>query len=1060
MLEEVRGEASSSSMDGRWQESRAARVQVRQVWLAADAGIQGQAGVGGYVSRPEALLSEVPFFFPKRRGAAESETRRQQQQQQPNQGRAARATAQTTKNSVIPARCSPRTRRVMSKSRANGAGDETSRAANGSSFARSASASQSGAKSTRPTDERRYGSQSIDDRRYDERRHEERRVTERTYETHVERVHSSSPDKALRRDKRRRKSAEWRPRERQPQQQQHQQQSVSLSPLAAEPWKAEVRLLPPTSAPLASRVSMPPLASTMPQALQPRPLGDMSLELQEAAMVEDLLFVFMGYEGQYVRYAKGYNPTDERDRLSGPTFRILPGLDPSLHDLTQSMLRMATHYSALVAFGHVQSREDFGVVNHALCAAVRRFLQDYLVLMAQLETQFLTSDSFTMHVLNLHTVSMGHMMLQLYSLAQELLKKNGLLDEESDGDGDDESDSDDYDKVMERLTPGGDLMAGNMGGKGICKGGAVLAILTRRLETLSGDPAARALLQTLLREASRPYMVMLNEWLHHGAINDPHSEFLIKEQKSIRRERLEQDYTDEYWERRYTIRDQNGPPPQLDGVKDKVLLAGKYLNVVRECGGVDASKQVADVPTSLDDDGFLDNVNNAYAHANASLMQLLLTAHALPARLRSMKHYFFLDPSDYFSYFLELGASELRKPVKSVNTVKLQSLLDLVLRQPGSVVALDPFKEDVKVEMKEMTLIKSLQRVVNITGIEQGGGGEGLQQQQSSSSSMDQQPLDKNATGFTSLQLDYSVPFPVSLVISRKTVWRYQALFRYLVSLRYLESQLSTTWQTQTRALSWAHRGRNGALEMWKRRAWTLRARMLVFVQQLLYYCTAEVMEPNWNRFIARLYRPGLAASSDAEAEQRQTTRTRTVDELMQDHVDFLDTCLKECMLTNSKLLRIHSKLMQTCTVFAAYTNWLTRELDKADPDLCGSVKPRTMNKDQWRRFRATRSSVSATSATPSSSSSASAPAASAVKADADADADAHADARVRDLSDIIRKWEANFSRHLQILLDALNHYAATETVVLLSLCARLSAANHGTDYAGIRADDDVAASA
>jgi gamma-tubulin complex component 2 len=58
-------------------------------------------------------------------------------------------------------------------------------------------------------------------------------------------------------------------------------------------------------------------------------------------------------------------------------------------------------------------------------------------------------------------------------------------------------------------------------------------------------------------------------------------------------------------------------------------------------------------------------------------------------------------------------------------------------------------------------------------------------------------------------------------------------------------------------------------------------------------------------------------------------------------------------------------------------------------------------------------------------------------------------------LNEIIRKWEGNFSRHLQILLDALNHYAATETVVLLSLCARLSAANQGTEYAGLRADEE-----
>ena len=66
------------------------------------------------------------------------------------------------------------------------------------------------------------------------------------------------------------------------------------------------------------------------------------------------------------------------------------------------------------------------------------------------------------------------------------------------------------------------------------------------------------------------------------------------------------------------------------------------------------------------------------------------------------------------------------------------------------------------------------------------------------------------------------------------------------------------------------------------------------------------------------------------------------------------------------------------------------------------------------------------------------------------------ATARINNLSEIIRKWETNFGRHLQILLDALNHYAATETVVLLSLCARLSTANQGTEYAGLRADEDA----
>lgn len=764
----------------------------------------------------------------------------------------------------------------------------------------------------------------------------------------------------------------------------------------------------------------------------------------------------MGFEGQYIRFAKGYDPYDERDRLSGPTFRILPGLDPSLQDLTQSMLKMATHYSALETFVDVQSRDEFGSVNHALCASIRKLLQDYLVMIAQLETQFLTNDTFTLHVLNIHILPTSQMMFQLYALAHELLKRNALLDDETDESSDS---ADDFDHILEQLREGGELVPGNMTGKKICKGGVVLGLITKRLEAMSGDPSARALLTTLLRDASRPYMVMLNEWLHHGAINDPHSEFLIKEQKSIRRERLEQDYTDEYWERRYTIRDHD-VPPQLEGLKDKVLLAGKYLNVVRECGGVDVSNGVKDVPRSFDDNRFLDNVNNAYAYANESLMQLLLTTHALPARLRSLKHYFFLDPSDYFSYFLELGASELRKPVKSVNTSKLQSLLDLVLRQPGSIVALDPFKEDVKVEMNEITLVKSLQRVVNITGIEQG---EALQVPTN-------QPADhdKNASGFTSLQLDYAVPFPVSLVISRKTVWRYQALFRYLLSLRHLESQLATTWQTHTRGITWSHRSSSRNLEIWKRRVWTLRARMLVFVQQLLYFCTAEVIEPNWQALMSRLKEKKDVppaphpTGDDSPASSAKPAISRTVDELMQDHVDFLDTCLKECMLTNSKLLRvrlprfpifapslppfvpntnpaqIHSKLMQTCTVFATYTNWLSRELEKSDPDLAGTTKPPLMTDDQWRHFQSLKSQRSHSESTSSHS-----------------DGGAAATKDFAELFDIMKKWESNFSRHLQILLDALNHYAATETVVLLSLCARLSTANQGTEYAGPNTEAD-----
>ena len=684
------------------------------------------------------------------------------------------------------------------------------------------------------------------------------------------------------------------------------------------PWSPCASIITHSAAPLASRVSRPPLASLLPETLEPPPLRSLSRHRQEDAVLEDILFVLMGYEGQYIRFSDSYDPGDEKSQLVGPTYYILPGLDPSLRDLTNSVLKIASQYSAVEAFVEVQSRDEFGLINHALCATIRKVLRKHLILVAQLEQQWLNTTSFTLQQLHLHTMPVSETLFQLFSLAQEILRKNAMLDEDL---SDSEDGLDDFDNILEQLEEDGNLAPGAMSKK-LRKGGSTLRLLTERLSKFAGDPIARSLLQELLRDASRPYMRMLNEWLHQGSINDPHSEFLIKEQKSIKRDTLEEDYTDEYWEKRYTIRD-NDVPPQLEQVKEKILLAGKYLNVVRECGGVDVSTGVDDVPGSFDDPQFLDNIASAYAHANSSLLNLLVTTHALPARLRSLKHYFFLDRSDFFTYFLDLSASELRKSSRLVNVGKLQSLLDLVLRQPGTVAALDQFKEDVKVEMNHVGLTEFLMKVVNVKGFEENGGeGEGLSQWYKtptaavqSTEHADSSNDDSKMSGFDALVFKFSVPFPLSLVISSNTLLRYQILFRYLLSLRHLEELLVGSWKESFKVFSWTHRSSDRKLEMWKRRAWTLRGRMLVFVQCFTYYCTSEVIEPNWQRLMKRVNE--CCDEQGVIGQQQATTgnfgrgrATRTVDELMGEHVDFLDTCLKECMLMNSKLLKVRLRLL------------------------------------------------------------------------------------------------------------------------------------------------------
>ena len=126
-------------------------------------------------------------------------------------------------------------------------------------------------------------------------------------------------------------------------------------------------------------------------------------------------------------------------------------------------------------------------------------------------------------------------------------------------------------------------------------------------------------------------------------------------------------------------------------------------------------------------------------------------------------------------------------------------------------------------------------------------------------------------------------------------------------------------------------------------------------------------------------------------------------------------------------MLQIHSKLTQTCTFFATFTGYLTRELERSDPDLTGPEKPANMNQQQWNRYQGERSQKNLDSTSSNSATG------------------TFDEARLEKMLEILKKYEYNFSRHLQILLDSLNHYAATETVVLLGLCARLSTANQGS---------------
>lgn len=387
-------------------------------------------------------------------------------------------------------------------------------------------------------------------------------------------------------------------------------------------------------------------------------------------------------------------------------------------------------------------------------------------------------------------------------------------------------------------------------------------------------------------------------------------------------------------------------------------------------------------------------IEDAYTHANKTLLRLLLRDQQLIPRLRSLKRYFFLSQSSFLTHLLDLSHNELRKSAKSASIVKLQSLLDLALNTDAQGEDA-MFREDVKVTIAASGLYEWLLKVVSVSGViggaEEGEGADVNPQSHGHAShgkkkgdSDEKQMLGTYRVRFIyilkvfshfaaidALTLDYNVKFPLSLVISRKTILRYQLIFRFLLHLKHVEQALSSMWiehktstwrrPTHQTAIHPATSGTSRSttpstpyppttpipatptlptekdwhvdFQNWRKRVFLLRARMLAFVQQILAFATFEVLEPNWRKLEGRL----------------EAGKVETVDQLLRDHVDFLDTCLKECMLTSSKLLRArtfqsydylsladsvsgqaYSRLIVTCSTFALYTASFTKSANQA----------------------------------------------------------------------------------------------------------------------------------
>eukprot|EP00743_Colponemidia_sp_Colp-15_P006425 GILK01006915.1.p1 GENE.GILK01006915.1~~GILK01006915.1.p1 ORF type:complete len:955 (+),score=184.16 GILK01006915.1:253-2865(+) len=647
------------------------------------------------------------------------------------------------------------------------------------------------------------------------------------------------------------------------------------------------------------------LTTPEPSQTPTQDLSSLTLVEQESALMEDLLYVMMGLQGQYIRWfplskeAETLSPscitlltpsvsTNPYAATVSGSFRLHPqgveqnpnnrtttvntrsnstAVDGSLCELLSKLLPVCRSYRVVRVYIERHESFDYGEVCQALCAAMRQLCREYLVLVTQLEHQ--------------HRKGPGGLTLQkLWFYLQPALKTLGFLERIAQ-------------EAANRI--GGDLL------------GVIYGVMND-----STDAHAKALGNHLLQRASVPFVSMLDAWIYQGVIEDPYQEFLVKEDSEIVLAMDKSDFSDTYWESRFTFRP-NQVPVFLSAVADKVLTTGKYLSVFRACGRPISNPlvtQESDQVNPADSQWYTTKVEKAYSWASSHLLSLLMTEENLVARLCSLKNYFFLACGDFFVHLLDIAEDELTKTVQQITKSKLESLLEMALRT--STANVDPYKDDLTCELYPYTLIEQLFAIHSgqpLPTAAPAGTNSVLNSflniatPGTVSTSL---PPSAHLKGLEAFTLSYTVTWPLSLVVSRRNLTKYQLLFRHLFFAKYVERQLSSTWllHQSTKELR-VHAAFAGS--------YCLRHRMLHLCKNLVYYMVVEVLEPNFHTMKSAL------------------NNATNIDEIISAHSNFLDMCLKECLLTDQELLKILTKITTTCLLFAQHVDRFTKSVKVDD---------------------------------------------------------------------------------------------------------------------------------
>ena len=704
----------------------------------------------------------------------------------------------------------------------------------------------------------------------------------------------------------------------------------------------------------------------------PRDLGAFVPEQQERLLAGDVIDAFLGHAGRYVVAATGESlraaragvaPASDRrssaraamaaatgEGLEDVSFVLARcrGADSALLGLARKLLPSAAHAARSRRFVELQGRPEAGLAAQALAGAVGELLHELGLLLTQVEAAAGEPGALP---------ALQRLGFYLQPAAATLRGLDAVVSAAGDARGG---------ALLDRVA--------GVGGR-------------------AGDASTSALCRFLLERAAAPFLRQVESWVFRGELVDDHGLFMVSARRvEPQAGRRAADTTPDdlgWWSHQFEVSPEQSPA-FLRPHAALILTAGRNVAALRRCasdvsdpadaaaaavdlaalaegrpaGGGDAeadparralaaltsagptaaalaaaSGSAAAALSRADDEAFAAReralapgatlsfsseprsyegpIRGALERASRALLRHVTDRCRLDAWLASMRRYFLLAQGDFVCHFLDSAAEELERPAdpkaglslslaaaagagarKPVSLQRLRSLLELSLRTSSaasSSLADDPARDLLSCDLEESRLVDRLHDIQAAASAAAGTGAPRPRRSRRGTA----------LCGHDAIALRVDIPWPVSLVLSPPSLLKYRMLFRHLFACKLVERKLSAAWSSlqECKELS---------LRRELAHAHALRARMHTFVRNLVYYMTVEAIEPLWSEMRATI----------AEAD--------SVDAVAEAHERFLDTALKECLLTSLSAFKDLDRLVALCAIFA---DRLVMDIENQKPD-------------------------------------------------------------------------------------------------------------------------------